>query len=97
VPGVRAFDLAKFLYYGYYGGYYSGSSGMSDRIWARALDLADAQTFCLYLCHMVHRQTDWSIRHHDAHTIAAVLRVAARILGDVASRTGHTLSVTTTP
>jgi Ser/Thr protein kinase RdoA (MazF antagonist) len=92
VPGDRAFDLATLLYYA---GYCAGTSGTRDRIWPRALDLVDAPTFGLYLCHMVHRQTDWSIRHHDAHTIAAVLRVAASVLGDVASRTGQPPSVTT--
>ena len=41
-----------------------------DRELAERIALADAATVGIYLCHMIHRQTDWSLRHDDAATVA---------------------------
>jgi Phosphotransferase enzyme family len=83
VPGDRTFDLATLLFYD---GYYADVATTRARVWARALELVDAETFGVYLHHMVHRQTDWSIRHHDAAAVARVLEVGRAVLDDLAAR-----------
>lgn len=85
-PGDRAFDLATLLFYE---GYYANVPATRQRLWAHALELADATTLGLYLCHMVHRQTDWSVRHHGTDEVAQVLGICAAVLDDLAERTGH--------
>ena len=42
-----------------------------------------ARTVGVYLAHMVHRQTDWSIRHDDPATVERVLRTGAAVLRDL--------------
>ena len=82
-PGDRVFDLATLLYYE---GYYPSCADVAAtraRVWGRALELADAATVGIYLAHMVHRQTDWSLRHHDAATVERVLRTGAAVLRDL--------------
>jgi hypothetical protein len=86
LPGDRTFDLATLLFYD---GYYADVPATRARIWERALELVDAETFGLYLCHMIHRQTDWSIRHHDAAEVPRVLAVCRSVLRDLAVRTGR--------
>src|SRR5262249_29184097 len=71
-PGARVFDLATLLFYE---GYTADAAATRARVWERALALADAETFGIYLSHMVHRQTDWSIRHHDAAMVEQVLGI----------------------
>src|SRR4051794_3924898 len=88
VPGDRAFDLATFLFYD---GYYAGISEVREPLWRRALELGDEQTFGIYLCHIIHRQADWSIRHHDAATVGEVLDVCDVVLRDVAERSAYPL------
>ena len=83
LPGDRAFDLATLVFYD---GYYADVPSTRERIWARALELADAETFGVYLCHMIHRQTDWSVRHHDAEMVRRVLDVCGAVLRDLAAR-----------
>jgi hypothetical protein len=45
----------------------------------------------VYLTHMVHRQVEWSIRHHSRRVVDGWLRLAAAILDDVAACTGFRL------
>jgi hypothetical protein len=79
VPGDRTFDLATLLFYD---GYYADVATTRARIWGRALELVDAETFGVYLGHMVHRQTDWSIRHHEAAMVERVLGIGDAIFAD---------------
>ena len=85
-PGDRVFDLATLLFYQ---GYAAGAAATRKRIWARALALADAATVGLYLCHMIHRQTDWSLRHDDTATVARVLGTGAAVLRDLGRQLGR--------
>jgi hypothetical protein len=85
-PGDRVFDLATLLFYQ---GYTAGAAATRARVWGRALALADAATVGLYLCHMIHRQTDWSLRHDDAATVARVLGTGAAVLRDLDRRLGR--------
>jgi hypothetical protein len=86
LPGDRAFDLASLLFYD---GYYADVAATRARVWARALELVDATTFGVYLAHLVHRQTDWSLRHHDAAMVARVLGIGAAVLRDLDRRRGR--------
>jgi hypothetical protein len=80
LPGDRTFDLASLLFYD---GYYADVAATRARVWGRALELVDATTFGVYLAHLVHRQTDWSLRHHDAAMVARVLGIGAAVLRDL--------------
>ena len=85
LAGDRTFDLASLLFYD---GYYADVPATRARVWRYALERVDAATFGLYLHHMIHRQTDWSIRHHpaDATAVPRVLRVCRSVLQDLAER-----------
>jgi hypothetical protein len=85
VPGDRTFDLATLLFYD---GYYADVADTRARIWGRALELVDAGTFGVYLAHMVHRQTDWSIRHHDAAMVERVLGIGDAVFADLDRQIG---------
>jgi hypothetical protein len=43
----------------------------------------DAETFGVYLAHLVHRQTDWSLRHHDPAMVERVLGIGTAVLRDL--------------
>jgi Phosphotransferase enzyme family len=86
LPGDRAFDLATLLFYD---GYYADVAATRARVWGRALELVDADTFGVYLAHLVHRQTDWSLRHHDAAMVARVLGLGAAALRDLDRHRGR--------
>jgi hypothetical protein len=85
LPGDRAFDLATLLFYD---GYYADVPATRARVRARALELIDAETFGVYLCHMVHREADWAVRHDDDATIARALAVCDAALADLDPRAG---------
>ena len=63
LAGDRTFDLPSLPFYD---GYYADIATTRVRVWQRELELVDAETFGIYLHHMIHRQADWSIRHHAA-------------------------------
>ena len=86
LAGDRTFDLASLLFYD---GYYAGVAATRARVWQRALELVDAETFGIYLHHMVHRQADWSIRHHDTTdrpSVSRALQVCRAVLVDLDER-----------
>jgi hypothetical protein len=83
IPGDRTFDLATLLFYD---GYYADVAATRARIWTRALELVDAETFGVYLHHMVHREADWAIRHHEKPTVMRALEVCQAVRGDLAAR-----------
>ncbi len=60
--GDRAFDLVTLLYY---------TRGVEAREHIRktVLDLTSLAAARVYMAHIVLRQTDWSIRHHDDATV----------------------------
>ncbi len=86
VPGDRTFDLATLLFYD---GYYADVATTRARIWGRALELVDAETFGVYLGHMVHRQTDWSVRHHDAAMVERVQGIGDAVFRDLDRHLGR--------
>ena len=58
---------------------------------ATAGDRVGPPAMGVYLTHMVHRQVEWSIRHHSRRVVDGWLRLAAAILDDVAACTGFRL------
>ena len=94
LPGDRAFDLASLLFYD---GYYADVAATRARIWERALTLVTATTFGIYLAHLVHRQTDWSLRHHDAAMVERVLGIGTAVLHDLVHHRGQRSSTERRP
>ncbi len=80
--GDRAFDLATLLFYVY------DRDAPRDALWRRLAEIADPRASTVYLAHVVHRQVDWSIRHHDHATVDRWLERARIVLQDLPARTG---------
>jgi Phosphotransferase enzyme family len=79
--GDCAFDLVTLLAYSY-----SSSARVREHLWSRVLDQSDRATVQIYLAHLIVRQLDWSIRHHDPQTVERHLRGAQAILADMTPR-----------
>jgi aminoglycoside phosphotransferase (APT) family kinase protein len=78
LTGDRAFDLATMLFYLY------DRDGIRERLRGRALELTDQHALNAYLAHMVLRQVDWSLRHHQGtHATAHHLRLARLVAADL--------------
>lgn len=75
--GDATFDLSTLLYYIYENE--SHRVQLSNEILARV----EAPILRLYLSHMILRQLDWSIRHHDSATIERHLARSQRIAHDI--------------
>jgi aminoglycoside phosphotransferase (APT) family kinase protein len=80
--GDRAFDLATLLFYVY------DQKAPREALWQRLLSIAEPAAIVLYLGHLIHRQVDWSIRHHDDATVDGWLERARVVLADLPARTG---------
>lgn len=80
--GDRAFDLATLLFYVY------DQDPACEALWRRLEELTAPTASAVYLAHMIHRQVDWSIRHHPPTTIERWLERAAVVLRDLPARTG---------
>lgn len=76
-PGDRAFDLATLLFYSY------DRSEIRSRLREPMHQIASAEAIAIYLSHMIVRQLDWSIRHHDAPTVQRYLTIARDILREL--------------
>jgi aminoglycoside phosphotransferase (APT) family kinase protein len=75
--GDAAFDLCTLLFYCY------DEQPWSDGLKREILDRTEKRTLRLYLSHMILRQVDWSIRHHNPSTVDHYLNRAYRILADI--------------
>jgi Phosphotransferase enzyme family len=80
--GDRAFDLATLLFYAY------DQEPVRDALWGRVTAITDPTAVGIYLAHLIHRQVDWSIRHHSPATIDQWLGRAQAVLRDLPGRTG---------
>ena len=81
--GDRAFDLATLLFYAY------EDANLRALLWQQAVARANPTVVSVYLAHLIVRQVDWSIRHHDRSTIDRWLRVAGMVLGDLTQPTKY--------
>jgi hypothetical protein len=75
--GDRGFDLATYLFYSY------RDREVRDLLWREALSCSGHGALTVYLGHMIVRQVDWSIRHHDAGSTAYWMTTAKKILRDL--------------
>ncbi len=82
--GDRAFDLATLLFYAY------EDADLRALLWRQAVARANPTVVGVYLAHLIVRQVDWSIRHHDRSTIERWLHVAGMVLGDLTRCVGPT-------
>src|SRR5262249_19347592 len=80
--GDRAFDLATLLFYVY------DQDAPREALWQRLGAIAEPAASVLYLGHLIHRQVDWSIRHHAPETVDGWLERARLVLQDLPARTG---------
>jgi aminoglycoside phosphotransferase (APT) family kinase protein len=80
--GDRAFDLVTLLFYAY------DQETIRDALWRRVAEITDPAAIGVYVAHLIHRQVDWSIRHHPPSTVDHWLERAQVILRDLPGRTG---------
>lgn len=77
--GDCSFDLATLLFYAY------DDAEVREQLQRRILERATPAALAVYLAHLIVRQVDWSIRHHDSATVARYVHVSQRILADLDS------------
>lgn len=75
--GDCVFDLATLLFYSY------DNEAVRERLQRHILARTTPATLAVYLSHLIVRQVDWSIRHHDGVTIARYVCIAHDILADL--------------
>jgi len=75
--GDRAFDVATLLFYSH------DDEDLHRRLWSPLLELASPRIATVYLAHLIHRQVEWSIRHHPAPILQHWLWVARTTLDDL--------------
>ncbi|HZO25151.1 MAG TPA: aminoglycoside phosphotransferase family protein [Chloroflexota bacterium] len=80
--GDRTFDLATVLFYGY------DQETVRETLWPRVTTMTDPAAVAVYLGHLIHRQVDWSIRHHDQATVDRWLERAGMVWQEIPQRTG---------
>jgi hypothetical protein len=82
MQGDRGFDVATLLFY-----YYDGDPALRSMLWQLCLDMSGLEWTAIYLCHLILRQLEWSIRHRPGS--AEVTRfwcIANAILDDISGR-----------
>jgi aminoglycoside phosphotransferase len=72
--GDRAFDLATLLFYS------ADRPEICRLLWRRARELSGVAALRVYLAHLILRQVEWSIRHHNQPTIERWLARAEQVL-----------------
>jgi hypothetical protein len=82
LPGDRTFDLVTLLFYAY------DQEAVREMLWQTVTRLTDPAAVALYLAHLIHRQVDWSIRHHEQPTLDRWLERARLVWEAIPQRTG---------
>jgi aminoglycoside phosphotransferase len=72
--GDRMFDLVTLFFY------CRGQEEWCMPLWTAVCQQVGAAIGTIYLAHLIHRQVDWSIRHHDQATIQHWIAVAHTLL-----------------
>lgn len=78
--GDCAFDLATLLFYAY------DDLSLREQLWQALLAGTSLNILSVYLAHLMLRQTDWSLRFHDAATSNQYLDRSYAILKDISNR-----------
>ncbi|HYL59849.1 MAG TPA: aminoglycoside phosphotransferase family protein [Candidatus Acidoferrales bacterium] len=72
--GDRGFDLATYLFYSF------EDIETRELLWREALECSGRSALSVYLAHMIVRQLDWSIRHHNPKMVDEQMARAEAIL-----------------
>jgi len=75
--GDRMFDVATMLFYSY------PDPVVRSQLWQVLREHSEPASAAVYLAHLIHRQVDWSIRHHTPATIERWLTIAKAVLADL--------------
>jgi aminoglycoside phosphotransferase (APT) family kinase protein len=75
--GDRGFDLSTYLFHAY------GDREVRDPLWREVLDCSGHGALAVYLAHMIIRQVDWAIRHHDSASVARWMTTGKEILREL--------------
>jgi Phosphotransferase enzyme family len=75
--GDRMFDVATMLFYSY------ADPLVRSHLWQTIREHSGPASGAVYLAHLIHRQVDWSIRHHAPATIKRWLTIATAVLADL--------------
>jgi aminoglycoside phosphotransferase (APT) family kinase protein len=78
--GDCSFDIATLLFYSY------DDLEVRKQLWQYVLERATLNLLSVYIVHLILRQVDWSIRHHNQTTIERFLNRSKDLLDDIA---GH--------
>jgi aminoglycoside phosphotransferase (APT) family kinase protein len=78
--GDAVFDIATLLFYSY------DDRTVREQLWKSALERASFELLSVYLAHLILRQVDWSLRHHDERTIKRYLNRGAALLIEMNDR-----------
>jgi aminoglycoside phosphotransferase (APT) family kinase protein len=78
--GDSAFDLATLLFYTY------DDKPVRDLLWKHALARRSMQVLSVYLAHLILRQVDWSLRHHEASVSDRYRARARALLAEIKAR-----------
>ncbi len=78
--GDSAFDLATLLFYGY------DDTSVRDFLWKYSLARRPIQVMSVYLAHLILRQVDWSLRHHEASVSERYIARGQALLEEIAAR-----------
>lgn len=84
--GDCTFDIATLLFYSY------DDLKVREQLWQHALERASLDLLSVYLAHLILRQADWSLRHHDQTTIDRYLNRGHALLFDMKHRSWRSRS-----
>jgi hypothetical protein len=76
--GDAAFDLATLLFYAY------DEVAIREHLWQYILRRVPLSVVSVYLAHLILRQVDWSLRHHDQTTSHRYISRSQTLLQEVA-------------
>jgi aminoglycoside phosphotransferase (APT) family kinase protein len=74
--GDSVYDIATLLFYAY------DEKDVREQLWHYAFQRADIDLLSVYLAHVLLRQVDCSLRHHDQPTIERYLQRSIALLID---------------
>jgi hypothetical protein len=78
--GDATFDLATLLFYTY------DNAAIREELWRYLLERASLSVLSVYLAHLILRQVDWSLRHHDQTTSERFISRGQTLLQEIAHR-----------
>jgi len=81
--GDCSFDITTLLFYSY------DHLEVRKQLWQYVLKLATLNLLSVYIAHLILRQVDWSIRHHDEATIQRYINRSHALLKDITHSPGR--------